>query len=101
MAAVKFSATPSCMILTLVARNRPSVYAERRATRSATCSTPRSRSHQSAPTTQPVSVPRAPRARRSGPGSAMPGVVADDRVLPARDARASGGSDCPASRATS
>ena len=40
IAAVPFSATPSCMILTVVARNRPPVSASRRPTRSATCSTP-------------------------------------------------------------
>ncbi len=63
MAAVKFSGTPSCMIFTLVARNRLVDSRSRRSMMSGTCSSPASRSHQSAPTTRAVSRPDSSAAR--------------------------------------
>ena len=59
---VKFSSTPSIISFTLVGRYRPMAVAARRSTSSSSCSTPRPRSHQSAPTTFAVSSPRPARA---------------------------------------
>ena len=84
--AVKFSATPSCITFTALAWNRPPLRARRRSTRSATCSTPRSRSHQSAPTTCERRSPFAAARRVGRAGVVHAGVRADDRVLPGRDA---------------
>ncbi len=63
IAAVKFSAMPSCMIFTEPARNRPWPNSSRRCTSSGICSAPRSRCHQSAPVTRAVSVPERAAAR--------------------------------------
>ena len=57
MAAVWFSATPSSIIFTLVARNRPAWPVRRRSSSSGSWSRPRFRSHHSAPVTVAVSVP--------------------------------------------
>src|SRR5438034_427953 len=55
--AVKSSITPSCMIFTVVARNRPTEPRARPATSSSICSSPRWRSHHREPTTRAVSSP--------------------------------------------
>ncbi len=85
MPAVKFSQTPSCMIFTLVAANRPDVPRARSATRSSICSRPRARSHHRAPTTRAVSAPSAP-ARRYASKLFECSDRLHDRVLPRRDA---------------
>src|ERR1700722_3109031 len=69
MAAVWFSATPSSIILTLVARNRPAGARSRCSINSASWSIPRCRSHHSAPTTLARSVPLSAARRYAGTGS--------------------------------
>lgn len=73
MAAVWFSAMPSCMILTLVACSRPPVNSSRRAMSPGICSTPRDRSHHRAPVTRAVSFPSRRTASYAGMESAVPG----------------------------
>ena len=86
-AAVKFSTTPSCMIFTLVARNRSRPAASaRRATSSGICSRPRSRSHHSAPTTWAMIAPRSAslmeEASRSGRPWTTPIIASCHPVTP-------------------
>ena len=78
------SQTPSCMIFTVEAANR-SVCARSRSSRSSSIwSSPRSRSHQSAPTTRAVRSP-LPAGAKVGGVVVHPEVGGHDRVLPGRD----------------
>ncbi len=84
-AAVKFSQTPSCMILTLVAAKRPPRRRLRWSIRASICSRPWWRSHQSAPTTRAVSSPDAPPActcRGCWTSSSVPTMASCQAVMP-------------------
>ena len=90
-------ATPSCITFTLVARKRPWLNSARRSTSEATCSSPR----VAVPPQRPddvggqVSALRGAEVRRTR--VVHPGVLTDDRVLPAGDARSRAGRPGPAS----
>ena len=83
---MKFSKTPSCMIFTDVARKRPVGALRRSSIMSLICSSPRSRSHQSAPTTRAVSSPRSASALYAGKlsliGSPTPTIASCHPVMP-------------------
>ena len=82
MAAVWFSAIPSCMIFTLVARSSPPLNSSRRAMSSGICSLPRARSHHSAPVTRAVSFPVPPGGQVGGDRVGGARATAQHRVLP-------------------
>ena len=104
IAAVKFSAMPSCMIFTARRPEPVQPLGARAGARRGRGSARRraSRSHHSAPTTAGLQAAARPRPTgRSGSRSSDARVGADDGVLPAGDARARTGSAGASSRAAS